>query len=77
MFLDILDFKVENKKKYLGKTVSKRGLRNPLEELVWSPKIVVDFMVFIFLFLFFLHFFPKVVLWPHRPFFLKSETRFS
>ena len=41
------------------------------------PKILNVFMVFQFYFILFLHFFLKVVLWTHRPFFLKSETTFS
>ena len=40
-----------------------------------QPKIVNVFMVFLY---FFLHFFPKVLLWMYRQFFLfKSDTTFS
>ena len=57
MFLDILELRVENKKKWIGKTVLKICLRNLPEQLVLSPEYPKDFKHFhCFLFLFFLVF---------------------
>ena len=42
MFLGILEFKVENKKQYLGKTVLQCGLRFKLKMAYVSAKLLLE-----------------------------------
>ena len=57
MFLEVLEFRVENKKKSLGKTVLKIWSHNLPKEVVLSPESATDFKRFHrFLFLVFLVF---------------------
>ena len=64
-------------KKCLGKTVLKISSQKSTGRTNFVPRIRQRMLMFSWFFIFFLHFFLKVILWSNRPLFHKSETTLS